>query len=308
MAKKRTSARRSAATKRATPVKRKPIKRRKSSQGFTIGRLTKEQISQKLRAQRESDRIAKQEKRARAAVRKFRPRKADRGRYVMVGTKGGRNPQAKGHKGFLVFVDKRGKKKLEKGYKQDFLAKTISDLEIPIFKTKNKARKEFIRSRRELLKTGQVKVVVKGKGSVKPKGQYDFNDKVVDKLAKAVKKALEGQRSHRKFLITAMVLVRLPDGQEKTYTVDVTIDRPDHIAIELGGIKNFIRQKFYAFMARELAFDGLVTSGSANHIRRLKENKGQDRDDWTKDGQLWEGHDYETVRILAIEYRIEQIK
>lgn len=287
-------------------MRRQAQKRRRKPLGYTIGKLTKEQLSQKLREQRERKRIAKQEERARAAVRRFRPRKADRGEYVMIGTKGGRNPQEKGHKGFMVYVDRRGRKKLEPGYKQDYLAKKISDIEIPIFKTKNKARKKFLRARRVLMKSGRF--VVKGSGHLKMKGQYDFNDKTVDKLAKAIKKTIVAQRSKRRFLITAMVLVRLPDGKEKAYTVEVPIDKADHISIEIGGIRNFVRQKFYAFMARELAFDGYVTSGSANHIRRLKENEGLDRDDWTKDGQVWEGHDYETVRILTIEYRIEQIK
>ena len=152
------------------------------------------------------------------------------------------------------------------------------------------------------------KVVVKGSGKLKSRGQFDFNDKLVDKFAKGIKKTIQGQRSHRKFLITAMVLVRRQDGTDKAYTVEVPIEKADHVAIEIGGIRNFVRQKFYAFMARELAFDGFVSTGSANHIRRLKENKGKKRKDWTKDGQVWEGHDYETVRILTIEYRIEQIK
>lgn len=299
----------------ATPVRKKAEVRRlkrKLSPAHIQRQREKARQARELKItlayakQKEGDKLQRREDKARLAVRKFRPRKADRGRYVMVGTKGGRNPQEKGHKGFLVFIDRRGKKKLQEDYNKGYLARKIGEMEIPILKTRNKARKEFLRARRVLMKSGRF--VVKGSGHLKMKGQYDFNDKTVDKLAKAIKKTIVAQRSKRRFLITAMVLVRLPDGKEKAYTVEVPIDKADHISIEIGGIRNFVRQKFYAFMARELAFDGYVTSGSANHIRRLKENEGLDRDDWTKDGQVWEGHDYETVRILTIEYRIEQIK
>ena len=68
------------------------------------------------------------------------------------------------------------------------------------------------------------------------------------------------------------------------------IDKPDHIAIELGGLANFVRQKVYAFFAQELAGLGLVTVGSSNHIRRLNLNKFAEDDELRRsDGEPWGG-------------------
>jgi hypothetical protein len=119
---------------------------------------------------------------------------------------------------------------------------------------------------------------------------------------------MDAQASKRTFIISVAVYVRLMDGTTQTFFFEVPIDRPDHIAIKLAGLKNFIRQKFYAFMARELAFAGYVTSGSYNHIRGLNKNAFASREDWLDDrDQNWTGADKEIVRIEAIEWTIEQV-
>lgn len=242
--------------------------------------------------------------RALKAVNKFRPKKTDRGNFVAVGTDGKR--LTKGKKGYLVYVDSKGGKAWQWKRDDSFLAKKIRKLEVPFTKGRRKAAKRFLESQIEVTGTG--KAVVKGSGKVKPSGAYDFNDKVVATMAAGVGKVIRGQRSNRAFLLNSLVLVKLPDGQQKVYNVKVPIQRADHVSIDRGGIINFLRLKFYAFMARELAFDGYVTSGSSNHIRQLKENRGKDRSQWTKNGQVWEGWDYTTVKIQTIEWKMEQLK
>lgn len=284
----------------------KGIAKRKPS-GIRV--LSRGQIQAQLQRQKESKRNRDALARAQAAKGSFRARKKDRGHLVMVGVHGQRDPQAKGRKGYLVYVTRTGKKWLikEKGLKGGIQARKITDIEPPARKNLSRAIKEFQSSRREMVSAHRA--VLKGKGSARGRGVNDFSDTVVRKMAGSIRKALSGQKSHRSFLISANVLVRLPDGSERVYAVQVPIARPDHIAIKLGGILNFVRKKFYAFMAKELAYDGYVSSGSANHIRRLKENYGVGKTRWENaDGTPWRGQQSEVVRILVIEWKIEQIK
>lgn len=70
-----------------------------------------------------------------------------------------------------------------------------------------------------------------------------------------------------------------------------------------------MRQKFYSFMARELAFAGYVSNGSANHIRRLSDNQSRERDEWKdRRGEPWSGRNKQQVEIIKIEWQIEQAK
>jgi hypothetical protein len=283
---------------------KRPSSQRK--QQYAVRVMSPRAVAEKIRKQREQRRLERQKQKALKAARLFRARKADRGKIVFVGIDGDRKASEYGRKGFTIFVNNKGKKEIIKHRKTGYGPYKISEVEFPLTKTHAAARKAFLTSRRKL--TGSGKAVVKAKGIVKPTGIYDFSDKVVTKIAKNLKKAFDSQLAHRRFIVNALVLIRLPDGTTRVIQVEVPISKADHIAIELAGMENFVKFKFYAFMARQLAFDGFVTSGSANHVRRMKENKGAKRNEWTKDGQKWEGWDYETVRIEQIEWKIEQMK
>lgn len=141
-------------------------------------------------------------------------------------------------------------------------------------------------------------------------GKYDFNDKVVKALTKDLAKAIAGERSHRQFVVRTKALVRTPDG-EQVLDFSVDISKHDHDSIKVAGIEHFVRQKFYAFMARELSFLGYVTSGSANHIRSLAVNQGRESDEWIgTDGMAWRGREeYENgqiAKVLVFEWKIEK--
>lgn len=267
------------------------------------------QIAQAFRAQRLAAKEKVQARRARAARDAYKPRKKDRGKVVLVGISGQRDPQAHGKRGYAVYVTKTGKKQLliAKGTKDAYRPKKIKDVELPARKNLKRAVADFQRSKLETVSSGRE--IIKGSGKVTISGQWDFNNRVVEKLARSIKKALEAQKSKRSFLIDAMVSVKLPDGTTQVYQVSVPIDRPDHIAIKLGGILNFVRQKFYAFMARELAYDGYVSSGSYNHIRKLQVNAFLSKEYWLNQyDEKWAGIDKEVVHIEAIEWKIKQVK
>lgn len=279
-------------------IKRKPAK-------TSIKNLSPKQLQKRLTRQRQQEKVFQQKKRALAAVKSFRVKKADRGKFVLLTPKGKRGASLKGRKGYLVYVSKAGKKSLQRVSK-DFKPKKATDISAPLWRNL-KASQEFEHAKLE--KTAGGKAIVKGRGSIAVSGVNDFSDKVVAKMAASLKRTIEGQASHRSFLISANVWIVLPDGTDRVYSFVVPIAKADHIAIKIGGLLNFVRHKFYAFMARELAFDGYVTSGSANHVRRLKENKGLEVGDFTtRDGNMWRGNESDIVRIKLIEWQIEQAK
>jgi len=288
----------------------KVIERKKAKRGVLT--LTKKQIAEQLAKQKQARKQGEQRKKSATLRDKFKATKKDRGTIVFVGLDGKRLPARSRRKGIPVYVDKTGKKKLIKqAGRKGYTPTKPGDAEIPYRKNLKHAYKAFERSRRVTVKKGKAKPIVKGKGQTKVKasGGYDFNDSVVKKLSRELKTVLERQASQRRFLIVSNVLVELPDGEQKVYSFEVSIERGDHHAIKLAGLENFVRMKFYAFMARELAFDGYVTSGSANHIRSLKENKGKPRKKWIQDdGEVWRGNEAEIVKIIRLEWEIQQMR
>lgn len=273
---------------------------------ISIVRFSAKQLAAKFQQQKERRKLELQLERAQKAARKFRPRKNERNSIVFIGLKGDRGVAAKGRKGYAVYIDSKGRKKILSLRKHGLRPVFLSEVDFNNTRGTRVARKKFIASQRKTTAKGNA--VVKSKGIVKPSGPYDFSDKVVKKIAKSLKKSFDSQMSQRRFLVNALVLIRLPDKTTRVYNIQVPIAKPDHIAIAVGGMENFVRHKFYAFLARELAFDGFVTAGSANHVRRLKANKGKSRDQWTdNNGERWRGNEDEVVRIERIEWKIEQM-
>jgi hypothetical protein len=313
-------------------VKPRPVvkPRRPASKPRDLVRtMTRAEISRRFAQQKEAARLVNQRKRAKAARVAYKPRKADYGKLIMVGVKGQRDPGKKGRKGFPVYVTRTGKKWLIKQKHDDpYAPRKLTDLALPIRRNLQRAEKEF--QRRRLVEVTRGKAV-KSRGNIKTGGAHDFSQKVVKKLAKALHKTMVGQESHRTFLLTANLIVRGPDGKQDFVQVAVPIDRADHVAIKLAGIDNFIGQKFYAFMAQQLAYLGYITAGSANHIRQslgqLEDEGGEmdgDVQDSLANGEVnetvWEyyhnehkGHNltwsaprFEIVTIERIEWKIEQ--
>lgn len=263
-------------------------------------------------ARPEKERLARESRRARKlaydARENFKPRKKDRGQLVFIDTTGKREPGKANRKGYVIYVTRTGKKWLlrEKKAKQPLKARTKSRVNLPAGARFRHAKEEFVRKR---LLTVHQQAIVKGTGSVKAGGAHDFSNSVSDRIAASVKKVVGSQASHRIFVVEFMALVRLPSGEVQTISGSVPIEYPDHVAISNIGIRAWVRHKFYSFLARELAFAGYVTNGSANHIRRLKGNSKRTRGNWKDSrGELWSGRYKEQVELLKIEWKIEQAK
>lgn len=284
-----------AKVKRLTP-ERKARGKKVESKTVNLGKLlVKRQLDRKL---------ARAEAAANKAARAFKPRKSDFGEITFVGRDGKRGAELKGRKGFAVYVSKSGKKKVLKDIKKGYGPQKISELKLPYQK---RLIKHLHRFSDRYVKVLGGKTINKGSGKVNPSGPYDFSDKVVNKIGSSLLHAFKYQKAQRKFRIDAMILVKKENGETRVYRVTLNINKSDHIAIEQGGVRNWITQSFYTQFARQLSFDGYVTSGSANHVRRLAENRGKDKSKWTKKGVPWQNReDTEQVHIEQIEWKIEQ--
>lgn len=264
---------------------------------------------------------------------KFRPRKADRGRIVFVGVKGQRDARAKGRKGYPVYVSKTGRKQLvylrdrSTGRRVVPRPRKLASVKLPLAGRLSKKaaafqgeRRIFVTAVAKPLKPGQLPKPPKKVPLIKRSGgararharglRFAAGSRAVEKMARDIRGAIEGQAGHRQFLIRVEVLLRLPDGSTERVEVFVDIAKADHIAIAKGGIRNFVLQKFYYAFARALEAHGLVTRGSANHIRRLKVNQGREEDEdlLTASGQPWTGNDLQVCDILSMHWEVEQLK
>lgn len=293
------------AQKRTKHATRKPAPRKVSPRIS----YTKKSLGKALQKQEKklAEKIAW--RKAEQAVSHYRAKAKDRKQFVFINSAGKANPQLKGKPGYLVYVTGTGKKKLvtKKGKAPEL--EKISSLKLPQGRNRRKASKEFY-SKRVLVREGRT--YSRGKGKVEISGRrknlgFGRKDETVKAMADSLAKAFKSQKSHRMFIITANVLVRLPNGKKVSFSFSVPIDKPDHISIDRGGLENFVRQKVYAFMAKELAYHGLVTAGSANHIRKLAGNKGMPKEYLSdKSGGRWHGADMDICKIVALEWRIEQ--
>lgn len=268
--------------------------------------------------------IHRNEKLARRAVREkktaykarelFKPAKKDRGKIVLVGPNGGKlKSQARHRKGIPVYVTAGGKKRLLRQKREPYKLRKAAEIQLAASKNLRRKKEAFERSRLELTARGAA--VIRKAGKVTTGGRNDFS-KAIKPLARSLKVAIEGQRSHRSFLVSVNVLMR---DQSGTFPVsfDVPIDKADSISIKLGGLENFVRLKVYAFLAQQLAYAGYITAGSANHIRRamdLEPGEEVTEEIWEEyhAGQgrsfSWQAPRFSVARIERIEWKIQQAK
>lgn len=267
------------------------------------GKLTQAQRD-RIKGREASARYAKQAKEAaKAAVKKFKPKRADRGKIIFLGKR----------KGYAVYVTSTGKKWLLKSpTDKPYQTQRKRDIELPLRKNLRKKIAEF--QKRRLVETRRGKSLLRGSGKASGRGRADFKESVVNKIAKSLKQTIEGQASHRTFLIEVNLLLRHSDGGKSATSFSVPIDKADHISIRLGGLKNFVSQKFYAYLARALQYMGFISAGSAAHIKRVTGKKvteaiwEQYHSDAGHSVPGWSAPRFEVVTIEQIEWRILQAK
>lgn len=310
-------------------VQNKPTPRRKKSSPIPTRTLTPAQIARLLSVQQTQAQAtaaaagraqaSKQAKlRATKAFKAFKPKKTDRGKLIFISSGGKRNPHHHGkvksktskgkvydRRGYLIYVGKTGKKQLIRQHRHGYKATSFSNLQPPLASKFSKSRQKIYAAR--VAKNQSGKPIILGRGQIVPKSKgASFTDAVVEKFSEAIEKQLEKVRGQKRFNIKILVKLK---GIAEPISVFVPIDRPDHAAIEKGGIENFVRQKLYAHLSSDLAAQGLVTAGSANHIRKLSWNEGLPQEEWQfKPGLAWDRRDCDIVQVEVFEWLFEAVK
>jgi hypothetical protein len=112
---------------------------------------------------------------------------------------------------------------------------------------------------------------------------------------------------------------------EKTFVVSVAIkarEIPQILTVEIGvdgheferlaeyeAQVDWLERVFWANISNSLAYYGFVSSGSAAHIKSLKQNKGKPMEKWqVEGGGLWDRRHKDIITIEAFEWKIEAVK
>ena len=231
-----------------------------------------------------SSKLSREKSQAKKATDAYKVKKSDKGKLVFIGFSGQRSPQLKGRKGFTIYVSNTGKKSFLKDSKNGYRPQKFRDVEIKTRKNLHKKIKTFELSRMELIKQKRTYSVKRYPHKTRCGGADDFSERVVNEISSIIKKRMDKQESRRIFQITAIAQIAVPGEKELLIVqIAVTIARADYVAIEQGGIEEFVRRKFWSAIARELEINDYVTRGSANHIRRLSVNAGQVESDFVQD-------------------------
>jgi hypothetical protein len=254
-----------------------------------------------------------------AVFRKFRPSKRkDGGKIIFVGLDGRRIIGRSNRRGYAVYVTRGGKARLLKEYSRKTgriitpKAKPLKGLDVTRGPSK-RARKEFLTqflvpaARGEMTRTtkGLSRKAVRFAGEIKTTKFYEGGD-AVEMIGRELSKASNTQKSRKDFLVSIGVWLKDKEGKAHFVEINRRFARHDGQATNLSETTAFLGREVYGHLSNELQTRGLVLSGSAGHVRRLQENRGAERDEWTKDGFLWQGHDSLDANIIKIEYRIDQ--
>lgn len=288
--------------------------------------LTQKQLATAFHNQRVLEKKRKLEKILRTAINGFRPKKSERGSIVFINRSGKRGKG--GRVGYALYINRAGKKISIRQYdrkagKIESVPKARKIGSIDISRVRNKtAKKEFLQSHINPVSAGSLrkirhsgKVMGKDKGGIETTGtrfagkdSFDAihtGSEAANTIGRELVKAFRTTKSNRDFLVTFGIHAKR--GKEHFwFETQRRIVRRDKQELTLAEAKQFIGHEIYAFIAKELLANGLVLAGSARYVSRLKENRGKDREDWTKDGFEWGGAGAENVTIENVEWRFDQ--
>lgn len=279
----------------------------------------------KQKLQEKAERKAKSQKRearktiqrAKLALKNFKPSKKDAGKLIFISPGGKRNPHQHGgkkskdgkrtydRKGYLVYVNKNGKKELIKQHRHGYKTSSFSNVQPPLASKYSDSRRKIYEARTARNKRG--KAIVLGRGSIVPATKKaSFTDAVVDKFSDAIQGQLDKIRGQKRFNIRVMIKL---SGIDEPVIALIPIDKPDNASIEKAGTRNFVKQKLYAHISSDLAKAGFVTMGSSNHIRSLPWNDGKPRNKWeARPGVKWDRWNKDIVTVDVFEWIFEKNK
>jgi hypothetical protein len=293
--------------------------------------LTDKQLAERFAKQNREAKENRKWQKLQKVINKFRPRKSERGSIVFLGANGARTAATRNRKGVAIYVSKTGKKtpvrqydrKSKKLERHPHLRK-IHSVDVSRVRSK-RAKKVFFQAYTNRIAAGAIsEIPASGKTTATGRQRKiscagtrfcgAFFSKRIDRASDAAKKigtelarAANTIRSKRDFVVTVGISVQvIATGENYFVVTQRRFSRRDTQATTKAEAVDFIGREIYGFLARDLQSRGLVMQGSATHIKNLPENKGKKREDWKKEGFLWEGHDSLDVKIQQVEWRIDQ--
>lgn len=301
--------------------------------------FSKKQLARQFARQRARQSLRSATAKLRSALSRFKPKVSDRGNIVFIGVTGKRDAAIHGRRGFAVYVDSKGRKNPIRQFHRNTgklekipTPRKLATIDVGRVRS-DRARKKFLTAHANKIIQGKIenvpssrKIRKGGKRPHVPNGtihsgelqtdNYYLNGETVGKLSKELRKAIKTSRGKRDFLVTIGVVCKTGNGDLFWITSQVTISRQQNQSISLDEARQFFGRVIYRLLAVELANRGLVLSGSAKHVQRLKINKGKPRSKWQKPYKtgkgetktyLWEAHDYQDVKIQSVEYRFDRL-
>ena len=279
--------------------------------------FTPEQLARKFARQRQEIKDARAKKQLGLALKKFRPRKGERGKIVFIGRDGSRLASTKGRTGYAVYVDKKGKRTPIRQFDRKQLkvervpqSRRISEIDVSRVRSK-RAKKAFLESHTNEIARGQT--FEKSRyGFRRNFRRIDVESDFAEFAAKELLRILRSQRStDRNLALQIGVTAQTPAGTEFFETsIDALpgdLRKAKIESISVDRLREFFGRQVYAFIASEMAARGYVMAGSANYVRNLPENKNRKRDKWTKGGHHWQGSDKTEIKVKSVEWRFLQL-
>ena len=237
------------------------------------------------------------------AIRAFRPRKSERLSFVFVNLKGQRQKSGSRSKGVMLYVNSKGRKEVVR-YKPRAklrpVRQTLFKLHGP---TRKIAARKFYQAR-----TFRIKEAAVIKTKAERSTGIDWRRFSV-KAGKDLRATVERFGSSRgQYTIHATVMVRYRSGKTRAIEVEVNFSKSERQVLTSRNYQKFILGKISEALGRALDRIDAVTKTSARHIRRLKANKGESRDEWTdKRGHRWARNEHEEVTVERIDYRVNRV-
>jgi site-specific recombinase XerC len=240
------------------------------------------------------------------AITRFRPRKSDRGSFVFISSAGKRLPRNTRRKVIAAYVSKTGKVKPIREKPRSPL-KLLRPGNYDLVRSGHKgAIEKHLRGRRS-----HTSAPVQVRQSAKERRIGVNYTRFTKRLSKDLRQFATSFRSKGQILIEFSVTVRLPDGQLETFDnqhIPIQFAQSELQSLSPSQYEKFVRLAVYAQLAQFLKAHGIVSSGSAAHIRSLKANRGQPRNAWVdKQGQPWEKAGMDQAKIVRLEYRLTRI-
>ncbi len=280
--------------------------------------------SEQLKEAREYVRTQKAKVVSGKVVGKFRPKKSDRLSFVFLGIKGGRLVRDSEKKGYLVYIDSRGRKRVIGDYRKGApqarrlfsfdLAGTGKKTAIKKWFGIRKASPDEKERTTEIIKTVSEKEDVRQIKVFKPSKREGHEgitfDRFSDGLAIGIRKYIDRLSTRKQLTIDVAAIVEDRETHElRTVIFKVGFAQRDYQFFNKATYKDFIMKKVYAFFAQSLKNWELVTVGSSQFIKKMKVNTGKKRSQWKdKKGELWEKNEFAEVIIKRMDYRINRVR